>query len=310
MPIIDATALSKSKKPMNYALKAVLGLICALLLGSCSVLESLYENSPQLVFWWLDSYLDFKDEQTPVVKEELKALQKWHRETQLPQTLGLIQDLLPVAQYDLLPEKTCGIEKKLLQTLPDYIARLTPIIAKIAPTLSAEQIKTLRSSFDKKNKDWSKEWLSGSPGDRLDHQADKGLERARDLYGRISNAQKAELRLLAQHSGYEPTKNLAIKLYRQEEALKALEKIRLLKNKGDLSTESLVKESEQLVSEWLNNAIHIKDSELFEYSERRLKVNCEAVAAFHNKTTPDQRAKARVKLRSYEEVAMKLLKPR
>lgn len=309
MPIIDATAPSKSKKPMNYALKATLGLICALLLGSCSVLESLYENSPQLVFWWLDSYLDFKDEQTPVVKEELKALQRWHRETQLPQALELIQDLLPVAQYDLLPEKTCGIEKKFLQTMPEVIARLTPTIAKIAPTLSAEQIKTLRSSFDKKNKDWSKEWLNGSPSERLDHQTDKGLEQAKDLYGRISNAQKSELRNLAQNSGFDPTKNLAIKLYRQDEIFKALEKIRTLKSKGTLSTESLVKESEAIVSDWLNNALRIKDPELFEYSERRLKVNCEAVAAFHNKTTPDQRAKARVKLKSYEEVAMKLMRP-
>ena len=294
---------------MNYALKATLGLICALMLGSCSVLESLYENSPQLVFWWLDSYLDFKDEQTPVVKEELKALQRWHRETQLPQALELIQDLLPQVQNDLSPEKTCGIEKKFLQTMPEVIARLTPTIAKIAPTLSAEQIKTLRSSFDKKNKDWSKEWLNGSPSERLDHQTDKGLEQARDLYGRISNAQKSELRNLAQNSGYEPSKNLAIKLYRQGETLKALEKIRQLKNKGDLSAESLVKESEQVVNEWLNNALRIKDPDLFEYSERRLKVNCEAVAAFHNKTTPDQRAKARVKLKSYEEVVMKLMKP-
>ena len=295
---------------MNYAFKAALGLICALLLGSCSVLESLYENSPQLLFWWLDSYLDFKDDQTPVVKEELKALQKWHRETQLPQALTLIQDLLPLASHDLLPEKTCGIEKKLLQTVPEVIVRLTPTIAKIAPTLNSEQLKTLRSSFEKKNKEWSKEWLSGSPSEKLDHQTEKGLEQARDLYGRISSAQKSELRNLAQNSGYEPTKNLAIKVYRQEETLKALEKIRLLKTKGDLSAASLAKESEQIVSEWLNNAYRIKDLELLEYSERRLNVNCEAVAAFHNITSPDQRAKARLKLKSYEEVVMKLMKPR
>ncbi len=295
---------------MNYALKATLGLICALLLGSCSVIGSLYENSPQLLFWWLDSYLDFKDDQTPVVKEELKALQKWHRETQLPQALTLIQDLLPLASHDLLPEKTCGIEKKLLQTVPEVIVRLTPTIAKIAPTLNSEQLKTLRSSFEKKNKEWSKEWLSGSPSEKLDHQTEKGLEQARDLYGRISSAQKSELRNLAQNSGYEPTKNLAIKVYRQEETLKALEKIRLLKTKGDLSAASLAKESEQIVSEWLNNAYRIKDLELLEYSERRLNVNCEAVAAFHNITSPDQRAKARLKLKSYEEVVMKLMKPR
>lgn len=310
MSIINASAPSTSDKPMNYARKAALAMICVLSLGSCSVLGSLYENSPQLVFWWLDSYVDFKDEQTTAVKEELRALQKWHRETQLPQALELIQDLLPQVQNDLSPEKTCEIEKKLLQTVPEVIARLTPMIAKIAPTLSAEQLKNLRASFDKKNKEWSKEWLTGSPSERLDHQAEKGLEQAKDLYGRISNAQKWELRNLAQNSGYDPTKNLAIKLYRQDEIFKALEKIRSLKSKGTLGTESLVKESEAIVSDWLNNANLIKDPVLFDYNERRLKANCEAVAAFHNKTTPEQRSKARAKLRDYEEVIVKLTKPR
>jgi hypothetical protein len=293
---------------MNYARKAVLGLFCALALGACSILESLYDNSPQLVFWWLDGYLDFRSDQTPIVKEELRALQKWHRETQLPQALALIQELTPLAHLDLLSEQTCGVEKKVLQTLPEVIARVAPSIARVATSISAEQIKTLQSNFDKKNKEWSREWLSGTPSERLEHQTDKGLEQARDLYGRISNAQKLTIQNLAQTSGYEPQKTLAIKLYRQDETVKALEKLTILKTKSDLSAEALLKESEQIVRDWLNRAAQIKDPELLAYSERRLKVNCEAVASFHNTTTPEQRAKARAKLKYYEGVVLNLLK--
>ena len=101
---------------------------------------------------------------------------------------------------------------------------------------------------------------------------------------------------------------MAIKLYRQDETLKALEKLNALKTKTDLSAESLLKDSEQIVRDWLNRAAHIKDPDLLEYSERRLKVNCEAVAAFHNTTTPEQRAKARAKLKAYESVVLKLAK--
>jgi hypothetical protein len=213
-----------------------------------------------------------------------------------------------LAHLDLLSEQTCGVEKKVLQTLPEVIARVAPSIARVATSISAEQIKTLQSNFDKKNKEWSREWLSGTPSERLEHQTDKGLEQARDLYGRISNAQKLTIQNLAQTSGYEPQKTLAIKLYRQDETVKALEKLTILKTKSDLSAEALLKESEQIVRDWLNRAAQIKDPELLAYSERRLKVNCEAVAAFHNTTTPEQRAKARAKLKYYEGVVLNLLK--
>ena len=308
MLIIDTLNGSRSARAMNYARKAVLGLFCVLSLSACSLLESLYENSPQLLFWWLDSYLDFRSDQTSTVKEELKALQKWHRETQLPQALGLIQELMPVSHLELASEQTCGVEKRVLQTLPELIARLAPSIARVAPSFSAEQIKTLQSSFDKKNKEWIREWMSGTPSERLEHQTDKGLEQARDLYGRLSNAQKWTVQNLAQNAGFEPQKTLAIKLYRQDETIKALEKLNQLKTKADLGPESLLKESELIVREWLNRAAQIKDPELLEYSDRRLKVNCEAVAAFHNTTTPEQRAKARAKLKYYEGVVLKLIK--
>ena len=206
MSIINAHPRSKQPSTMNYALKAALSLICVLLLGSCSILESLYENSPQLVFWWLDSYVDFKDAQVSNVKEELKALQKWHRETQLPQMLLWTQDLIPLAALDLSPEQTCGLEQKALQTVPEVMERLSPSIAKIATTLSAEQLKNIQSTFEKKDKEWRKEWMSGSLEDQLEHQTEKGLEQARDLYGRISNAQKLELRDLLNTQALNPPK--------------------------------------------------------------------------------------------------------
>jgi HPt (histidine-containing phosphotransfer) domain-containing protein len=308
MPIIKPLNPLKYAQLVNYAFKAALALILSVSLSSCSILETLYENSPQLVFWWLDGYLDFKSEQVPRVKEELRALQKWHRETQLPQVLSWVQELLPMTPLDLTSEQTCGFEKKFLQTLPETIARLAPSIAKIAPSLNAEQLKALQSNFELKNKDWSKEWMSGTPHEQLDHLTEKGLEQAKDMYGRVTNAQKLELRNLAQRSGFDPAKSMGIKLYRQEETLKALEKIRLLKLKGDLSPEGPGKETERIVLDWLNNAYHIKDPELLRYSEQRLQFNCEAVALFHNKTTPEQRVKARNKIGFYESVMLKLLK--
>ncbi len=44
-------------------------LICLLLLlGSCSMLRLGYDQGPQLVWWWLDGYVNFSSEQTPHAK--------------------------------------------------------------------------------------------------------------------------------------------------------------------------------------------------------------------------------------------------
>ena len=41
-------------------------------------------TAPDLVYWWLDRYIDFNDTQTPRVHEAIKQWFAWHRRSQLP----------------------------------------------------------------------------------------------------------------------------------------------------------------------------------------------------------------------------------
>ncbi|MBC8057759.1 MAG: hypothetical protein H7Y61_14390, partial [Rhizobiales bacterium] len=42
------------------------------LLGGCSALRIGYGTAPDVVYWWLDGYIDFNDTQTPRVREAIR----------------------------------------------------------------------------------------------------------------------------------------------------------------------------------------------------------------------------------------------
>ena len=59
-------------------------LVLAVGLSACSAVKLGYGSAPQVVYWWLDGYLDFTDAQAPQVRDELDRLHRWHRSTELP----------------------------------------------------------------------------------------------------------------------------------------------------------------------------------------------------------------------------------
>ncbi|MEK7778560.1 MAG: hypothetical protein AAB293_00575, partial [Pseudomonadota bacterium] len=45
--------------------RTIILLALLLLLNGCSLMRLGYNHGPQLAWWWIDSYLDFNQEQTP-----------------------------------------------------------------------------------------------------------------------------------------------------------------------------------------------------------------------------------------------------
>ncbi len=72
----------------------VLGIIglCAtcLLLASCSVVRLGYSQAPDLAFWWIDSYVDLNEAQSPRLRKELDDIAQWHRSRELPEVVLLV----------------------------------------------------------------------------------------------------------------------------------------------------------------------------------------------------------------------------
>lgn len=204
-----------------------------LILSGCSVVQSLYNNAPQLVYWWLDDYVDFRADQKDWVKVKLNEVLAWHRASQLPLYRSQIKKLADLATSDISPEVGCGAVQALIDTHDAWAEQLSAPLAEFVQSMSSSQVQHLQAAFEKKNKEWSKEWLWVSDKERLEHQTDKGIEQAQDLYGKLTASQKDALRELAKDSGYDPQKSLALRRARQQETLKAIEQLRTLAKTPD-----------------------------------------------------------------------------
>ena len=81
-----------------------LGLLTlALLLASCSVVRLGYGQLPELVYWWVDGYLDLDDDQSRLLRQDLEKIHDWHRRQELPQLASTLATLQTQALSDVMP---------------------------------------------------------------------------------------------------------------------------------------------------------------------------------------------------------------
>jgi Family of unknown function (DUF6279) len=289
----------------------------ALILSACSVVQSLYNNAPQLVYWWLDDYVDFRTDQKDWVKAKLEDLLAWHRASQLPLYQTQVNKLAELATGEIAPEVGCSAVQALVDTQSAWLEQLSGPLAEFFQSMSQAQIQHLQRTFEKKNKEWSKEWLWVSEPERWDHQTEKGVEQAQDLYGKLSASQKQALRQLAKDSGYDPQKSLELRLERQRETLQAIERIRSAAKSGDkgralkvaVDGANVSEQSKAWVREWILNVLEPKDPVLRAYNTLRLNMNCQASSRFHALTTAEQRQRAKSRLLRYARDAQELMTP-
>ena len=75
-------------------LRRIIGLALLLsalsVLTACSLLRLAYEQLPHVVYWRVDGFVDFNDEQAPRFRDAVERWFAWHRRTQLPDYIALL----------------------------------------------------------------------------------------------------------------------------------------------------------------------------------------------------------------------------
>ncbi|HVL75638.1 MAG TPA: hypothetical protein VM406_06455, partial [Noviherbaspirillum sp.] len=66
---------------LSRIIAAALAAVLVIALAGCSALRLGYANGETFVYWWMNSYVGFNDEQKPWVKEEIARFFAWHRQT-------------------------------------------------------------------------------------------------------------------------------------------------------------------------------------------------------------------------------------
>lgn len=199
-------------------------LLLALVLAGCSAVRLGYANGDTFVYWWLNGYVDFTDDQKPWVKGHIDNLLAWHRKTQLKdyaQVLALVQQRLQqkVSSADVLSEYATVKKRALL-----VLDKATPELTELALSLQPQQIAHLEKKFAANNDKYRREYLRGSLEERQERRYEQVMKHAEYWFGNFSDQQQAQIRAASDARPVNYELWLAERMRRQQELLRILRK--------------------------------------------------------------------------------------
>jgi hypothetical protein len=277
-----------------------IALVVATLLSGCSVaLKLTYNQGPALLYWWMDGYADFTDEQKPRVKQLIEQWFAWNRRDALPDYARVLQRMgTEVQNPTLTPQAMCGAATEVKQRLLAAYDMAVPSFAELALSLSPEQIQHMEKRFAKNNAKFRDEFIPSRQDDRVKAQAKKAQERFELVYGSIDDAQRERILQAEAASPYDPELWLTERKAIQFELLQVLRGLQAAKAQG-ADPQQLTAQAQaglRAVSQ------HTEQSPREAYRAQQQRVwnyNCALAAQVHNTMTPEQRQYAARKIQRW-----------
>lgn len=285
----DARAAQSGGLLRIIRLAGVFGL--AAVLTACSVVKLAYNQAPELAYLQLDGYFDFTDGQSGRVKEELTRVQRWHRSTQLPAYSAFLQKWQGLVEGDLNEAQVCSVAAEARSSLLAISGRMEPFVAELAPTLETPQLKFLQRKFAKLNRDYQRDFIAGTPAERLQKRFDKAVTRAEILYGTLEEKQREVLRARMAQSVFDGAISLAEYQRRQQDALRTLGPL--------VNGAASIEQARPAIRGYFERSANSPNPAYRSYQDRLEQDNCATLARLHNSTTAAQRAQAAQTLGNY-----------
>lgn len=270
----------------------IIGVLLALL-GACSAVRLGYNNGPQLVWWWLDSYLDLNSEQTPATKLAIDRWFEWHRATQLPEYAALLATMQSQVLQPTTAAATCRWNQRLREAIDPAIDRAMVQAADLLPGWGERQWRHIEQRYAKGNDEMRSEYLQADPAERLKQSIKRTLTRAEQIYGRLDEAQRSVIAAGVAASPFDPQAWLAERQLRQRDTLATLRRLAAERADRDQRVAAL-----RMLAERTQRS---RQTDYRAYQLRLTDYNCDFAARIHNSTTPEQRRKARETLAGWEE---------
>jgi len=263
----------------------------ALLLAACSQLQLGYNNADTVIAYSLDSYLDLDDEQERLARERIAALHRWHRGTQLPGYVQLLND----AQKKVAGAVTAADVREFNNGVRRALAALgeqaAPDLAKLALTLKPAQVDRLAERLSRDSSKARRELVRFAGPQSLEQRVERYVEQAEDWFGTLSAAQRETIRSSLARRPEAQEAWMQERERRQSELVAVMTRIRAEQPPPAVAAAWLREYFAQLAEPREPE----RRARLASYREE----NAELVAQLINGATPAQRSALAKKLRGY-----------
>lgn len=269
--------------------------VCALLvmataLTACTAARLAYNQAHNATYWWLDSHVDFNNDQATPVRGDINAFFQWHRANELPVYAGLLQRWQALATQDLTGAQVCA-EFDVIRTRLDRAADASvQPMARLALQLDASQLEHLKSRQAKSNAEFEDDFLQASEDARIEKRYDRALSRSEMLYGTLNTAQRDLVRNNIKASPFDAQRTQAERLRRQADLLQTVK-----------DAQAAPDTAAERVRRHITRISQSPTPGYKAYSDELVRQGCAQFAQLHNSTSPEQRANAVRVLKGYED---------
>ncbi len=273
-------------------------MLAALAMGGCSAVRIAYNSAPTFTYWWLDSYFDFDNAQSLRVRNDLQAVQDWHRKQELPLLMQKLKDLGAMAPKSVTTDQVCGMVADLQTRLQVTLERVAPTIAAIAPGLQDAQLDHIAQEFERRDRTWREEWIDGTLAERRQRRVKQIVERTESFYGPLDAVQLAIVREHISKSSFDGPRQFREMQRRHQDSLQVLRDLR--------KTQPGTNQASADIRALLQRSLKAPDPAYRAYIENLTTESCTAMAALHNSSSTEQRSRLVQTLQGYEEDARAL----
>ena len=283
-------------------------LFCYLII-SCSFVKTGYNNAPKLTIWWLNDYFKLTPTQTHTLEPALNNLHNWHRQQQLPEIITLLNSMQTAfASDNVTADAVCEQVQVFKSNINTLQTETIPIIIKIAPTLTDQQMARFQKKLDKRAQKWKSEWWQESLKDQLSARLDKAEDFAEKVYGDLNYDQLMLIKQWLTQANINPAITYNEIIRRNVDAfaiLNALQNINANNNNGSLkvvgeqNTEQLIDFKTKLVQAGFDRIKKSPNIIYQQYATNLAEYGCELVANLHATTSIEQKLHAKNWLDDY-----------
>ena len=267
-------------------------LLLTCFINSCGLVNTIYNNAPEVMSWWLDDYFDFTQAQKNVLNPALINLHSWHRQHQLPDYVEILKGLQNnVSKTQMSPTEACGTIDQIKASYSQLQLESIPIIIEVAPLLTDKQLHYFQTKLEKRTQKWKDEWLQDSPEAQLEARLEKAEDLAEKMYGNLDESQHNLLKQNLADSAIKPALTYAEILRRNEDVYQILTTVR--------NSSLNPAEKSQLVKEGFARLQKSPNPTYQAYANQIVKRSCEVISNLHASTTSKQKQHAKDYLEGY-----------
>ena len=282
-------------------LRRIIGLALVLLLvAGCSMVRLAYDQAPNLVYWWIDGYVDVSGEQTPPLRDAIDRWFAWHRHTQLPDYASLLVRAQREVLEPTTPAAMCAWQAEVERRLDVAIEGALPAAAELMLGLAPEQLQHVERRMAKASGEMRADYLQANPAERKAKSLERTAERFEMLYGRIDAAQRERLAALLAASSFDAERWLAERRTRHREMLHAMTLASTAARSG-ADRNAALQQAQAAVRVIAERSARSPRTDYRAYQQRLTQDNCALAASMHNAMSPAQRQAARAKLKGWED---------